>query len=625
MPRPVCHKCAAEMPKFSHCECVRPEPHAYLAADVPAATANAFLDRLERGGVVPQTKLHALRKQVSVQNGLDAAKSVINATKKAIAPREESDTRVREIVQEMLARRDTRALYKRELELERGAFRISVVTQTWSPVIPGQVAGSAMMSGSGFLVDLSTIGLVIVTNGHVIRDASTIVVSSALDPTTEIPCSLLRVSFELDLAFLQPNESHPAWRPTDFRPFKLCGQQTTFVQKIDEIEAGHCGVSRLEPVYAIGYPLGVPRVQITQGTISGYQRISDEPVIQITAPINPGSSGGCLVNEDGEVLGITSSGIPSAQVTGFAIPVQTIFALEEAVASTSSFAVRHPATRLPLFGLEYVPSSMFSRMSHSIHKPPMLSAAKSSLGTRPVAFLARAKEERVSLASLVEATEDIRQGIVLTHVQPMSMFASSDNGNRPLVPLDTIVAFAGFDLNDNGLTSEETYPRRVSIEDLFRTLAFGAEFTVKVRRGVQTFVNTYTFSEREEDLPIDEWIKENVEYQLPNTNSVYPGKVMQLGTQLLVAQLSKNLIDAVKDRVPHLDYYYRMQEEPRIVVLNDMTGGSSLGDVIDKIEGTPVRTIQEAAGKFEELAKSGPRFALVKFDNGKYSLVYVSN
>lgn len=628
----TCHRCQVLTPKQKCCQCDRPEPHVYIKTDLlPASAAHEFLNRLERGGAVPATRLHALRKQagpIGETVGSAAIKAVKGAAK---AAKDVTDSLTDDQLSRLAAKvrtLDTKAMYTRELDLERGAFRIGVVAQTWSPIIPGKVAGSGMMSGSGFLVDLPGLGLVIITNGHVVRDASQIVVASALDPAKEIPCNVIRVSFELDVAFLRPDASHPAWRPADFRPFKLCGAQTSFVQKIDAIEAGHCGVARLEPVYAIGYPLGVPRVQITKGNVSGYQRISDEPVIQITAPINPGSSGGCLVNEAGEVLGITSSGIPSAQVTGFAIPVQTIYALQSAVADSSVYAKQHPAIRLPLFGLEYVPSSNFSRMTT---EQPMPIIPKTGTQDRPpigvepgqVAFVAQKEGNKVGLASLTMATPQFPQGIVVTRVQPGSMFAQSDGDNTPLQPLDTILEFAGFVLNDDGLTAEETYPRRVSIEDLFRIQQFGASVSVVVRRGVRQFTNTYVFSEREEDLPVDEWIKENVQ-AAGGTPATSPGAVSSLGGQMLITQLSKNLIDALSAHYPHLSHYYRTQDGPRVVVLQDQSGGAEMGDVLRKIEGTQIQTVADAMRIVSKLAKDEPRYMLLEFDNGKNSLLYVN-
>ena len=80
-------------------------------------------------------------------------------------------------------------------------------------------------------------------------------------------------------------------------------------------------------LYNIGYPLGSSTFNVTNGIISGFEGISDEVAIQHTAPISHGSSGGALLNIDGEVIGVTSSGVPDGENIGFAIPVQSVINL----------------------------------------------------------------------------------------------------------------------------------------------------------------------------------------------------------------------------------------------------------------------------------------------------------
>ncbi|NPV53822.1 MAG: PDZ domain-containing protein [Firmicutes bacterium] len=76
---------------------------------------------------------------------------------------------------------------------------------------------------------------------------------------------------------------------------------------------------------AIGNPLGLQHT-VTAGIISGLARSLEDPretgsYIQTDAAINPGNSGGPLVNIRGEVVGINTAIIPSAQGIGFAIPI----------------------------------------------------------------------------------------------------------------------------------------------------------------------------------------------------------------------------------------------------------------------------------------------------------------
>lgn len=75
-------------------------------------------------------------------------------------------------------------------------------------------------------------------------------------------------------------------------------------------------------IYAIGSPLNLSNT-FSEGLIS--QLRENGKIIQINAPIDHGSSGGALINEYGEVIGITSSGIDrSGANLNFAINIDVI-------------------------------------------------------------------------------------------------------------------------------------------------------------------------------------------------------------------------------------------------------------------------------------------------------------
>lgn len=83
-------------------------------------------------------------------------------------------------------------------------------------------------------------------------------------------------------------------------------------------------VSKIEvgqEVFALGNPKGLEGT-ISPGIISGstLRQVSNEDLIQITAPISPGSSGGPVVNRRGEVLGVAVLSIKGGQNLNFAIP-----------------------------------------------------------------------------------------------------------------------------------------------------------------------------------------------------------------------------------------------------------------------------------------------------------------
>lgn len=78
-----------------------------------------------------------------------------------------------------------------------------------------------------------------------------------------------------------------------------------------------------EKVYTIGSPLGFKNT-ISEGVISGF-RTNINNYIQISAPISHGSSGGAVVNTQGELVGLTSLTIENGQNLNFAIPSNDIY------------------------------------------------------------------------------------------------------------------------------------------------------------------------------------------------------------------------------------------------------------------------------------------------------------
>ena len=103
-----------------------------------------------------------------------------------------------------------------------------------------------------------------------------------------------------------------------------------------------------EKVYAIGNPIGFEFERtVTSGIISAVNRTikieEDEDasymsnLIQTDATINLGNSGGPLINIDGEVIGINTIKISSAEGIGFAVPINLIKTIIEKLAIQGKF------------------------------------------------------------------------------------------------------------------------------------------------------------------------------------------------------------------------------------------------------------------------------------------------
>jgi serine protease Do len=97
-----------------------------------------------------------------------------------------------------------------------------------------------------------------------------------------------------------------------------------------------------ERVVAIGNPLGLGNT-VSDGLVSGLREIAPTVnVIQISAPLSPGSSGGPLFNERGEVIGISRLIFTEGQNLNFGVPVNSLKPML-AVAKGTPFASWKPA------------------------------------------------------------------------------------------------------------------------------------------------------------------------------------------------------------------------------------------------------------------------------------------
>lgn len=163
--------------------------------------------------------------------------------------------------------------------------------------------------GTGvIIVDKGTI----LTNLHVVAGAENVSVTFA--DGTESPATVIGVRPEHDLAVLQPKTV-----PDDLVPATM--RSTSDLRPGDE-------------VVAVGFPFGIGP-SASAGVISGLRRDFRSPegkrvltnLIQFDAAANPGSSGGPLVTNQGEVIGIVTAILnPTEQRVfvgiGFAVPIE---------------------------------------------------------------------------------------------------------------------------------------------------------------------------------------------------------------------------------------------------------------------------------------------------------------
>lgn len=77
------------------------------------------------------------------------------------------------------------------------------------------------------------------------------------------------------------------------------------------------------PVLVVGAPLGLEST-VTTGVVSALRNTADGPMVQFDAALNPGNSGGPVVNAQKQVVGVATAKIANAENVGLAIPIAAV-------------------------------------------------------------------------------------------------------------------------------------------------------------------------------------------------------------------------------------------------------------------------------------------------------------
>ncbi|WP_286172701.1 trypsin-like peptidase domain-containing protein [Acetanaerobacterium sp. MSJ-12] len=180
---------------------------------------------------------------------------------------------------------------------------VAITTETMQGYY-GRVQQS-VATGAGSGVILTADGY-IATNNHVISGASKITVT--LSDGTQYPATLVGTDAQNDLAVIKIEAS---------------GLQAAVLGSSSSLQVGDLAV-------AIGNPLGELGGTVTDGIISALDRnitVDGETMtlLQISAAVNPGNSGGGLFDKNGELVGIVNAKSSGTGIEGlgFAIPIDT--------------------------------------------------------------------------------------------------------------------------------------------------------------------------------------------------------------------------------------------------------------------------------------------------------------
>ena len=157
---------------------------------------------------------------------------------------------------------------------------------------------TASGSGTGFYLNAPNI---FVTNYHVVEGNKNVAIENQTQD--RFIAKVIYVNPDADIAFLK-SENHT---PDSTIPF----------DSVQEVRSR-------DKVFVLGFPFGMPYT-ITEGIVSNEKQLLDgKNFIQTDAAVNPGNSGGPVVNAEGLLVGVTTAKFTEADNVGFAIPAKIV-------------------------------------------------------------------------------------------------------------------------------------------------------------------------------------------------------------------------------------------------------------------------------------------------------------
>ncbi|MCA9769886.1 trypsin-like peptidase domain-containing protein [Candidatus Dependentiae bacterium] len=392
--------------------------------------------------------------------------------------------------------------------------------------------------GSGFFIRYEG-NVCLITNAHVINQAKAIWFQVPSMGKQFLDAEIKGISPDHDLALLQlTNESSS-------RIEKELG-------KIPALELGDSDlVRRSDEVMALGYPLGQQSLKSTTGVISG----REQHMIQMSAAINPGSSGGPLLNSNGDVIGVNFAGVVGAQNVGYIIPINDL-----KIILPDLYEI--PLLRKPFLGV------LYNNATESLTE-----------------FLGNPKPGGCYVIEVVKGSTLYKAGV--------------QRG-------DMIYAINGHKLDMYGEMNVPWSEDKVSIVDYVSRLSVGQDVHLVVYRNGHRKTMNVKFSQTE--LPPIRTVYpgfEDIDYE------VVAGMV--------IMPLTINHIQILAQGASGLAKYAEIknQTEPQLVVTHIFSTSElyksrtlSLGATINEVNGVKVRTLEDLRGAFK--SGVGNKFLTIK-------------
>ncbi|MBD3231284.1 trypsin-like serine protease [Candidatus Dependentiae bacterium] len=406
--------------------------------------------------------------------------------------------------------------------------------------------------GSGFFINDEGY---IITNYHVVNQSSSVEI--------QIP-SFGRKRFNVEIVGVYPDK--------DIALLKLSDESFDQIRdELGEIKFLKLGDSdqilRTQEILALGYPLGQERLKSTLGIVSGRERAG---FIQITAPLNPGNSGGPSINSVGEVVGINFAGVLEAQNVGYIIPINE------------------------------VKSSLIDMYKVKLLRRPTLGCIFTVATPEMVKFLGNPPSGGWYIAQVFENTILDKIGV-------------KEN--------DMLYEVNGYKLDLYGELSVPWSEDKISLLDFLNRYKVGDEMHFVIYRNGER--KDFQFTLNDDYLPpirkiYPEYESEFVDYEIIGGMVVMP--------------LTLNHVVLLADKNPDLTKYMRPEthHEPAVLVTSILPDSSAkrsrvlnVGSIIDEVNDTKVSTLQEFRDAVAKSKKGG--FLTIKTKDKMFAPLLVDN
>ena len=396
---------------------------------------------------------------------------------------------------------------------------------------PYKTPNQGIARGSGFFI--SEDGCII-TNAHVVNQAVAVWIQIPSLGKRPLRVHIVGICPEKDLALLRLND-----KDLEYIRSMLGSVRYLTLGDSDKI-------FRSDEVMAVGYPLGQESLKSTNGIISG----RESHLIQMSAPINPGNSGGPVLNTEGEVIGVSCSGILTAQNVGYFIPINILrFMLPD--------LYKTPLLRKPHLGI----------LSHKV-----TDAVTDYLGN-----------PQPGGCYIVEVVKD--SPLDKAGIQPGDMIYEINNNK----------------LDIYGEMNVDWSEDKISFTDYIDRLAMGQEVHLIIYRRGECIKKAVTFdlSEQTPIRTLYPWY-EKVDYE------VFAGMV--------VMPLTFNHLELLKDQVPGLKSYEGVNKQTESVLLishvfpnSELAQSRAIaaGFTLKEVNEIPVHTLDDFRNAIEKSIETG--------------------